>query len=55
MQEEMAKKLNLGKSSDEHDEGSAELSQSRDDEGEGVVGQNAKAFDPFDSDEGDEI
>jgi hypothetical protein len=75
MQEEMAKKLNLGKMQEtlgvgndeldqeieqnEHYEGIAalhtELSQSRDDEGEGVVGQTVKAMDPFDTDEGDEI
>ena len=81
IQEDMAKKLNLGKRQEslgvgndeldqeiEQDEGSVventELSQSRDDEGEGVEascggvspsGQAVKAFDPFDSDEGDEI
>jgi len=85
MQEDMAKKLNLGNEGNDdeieqggHGEGSFvvnnELSQTRDDEGEGVEasyngvvapgqfekgfdppGQTINAFDPFDSDEGDEI
>jgi len=84
MQDDMANKLNLGQEGlgagngeefvqDENGEGcgeeSNELSQSRDDEGEGVEasyygfsppaqglkGFDPPAFDPFDSDEGDEI
>ena len=84
MQDDMANKLNLGQEGlgagngeefvqDESGEGcggeSNELSQSRDDEGEGVEasyygfspptqglkGFDPPAFDPFDSDEGDEI
>ena len=69
MQEDMVKKLNLGNggNDDEIEQGgNNRLSQTRDDEGEGVEasyngkgfdppGQTINAFDPFGSDEGDEI